>query len=92
MEELTEPRALRFFNGQGRLTVVPAKPDRKVELLEYLITYFDAERIYTEKEVNEVLLGIYDDFPYLRRLLIEHQLLMRDPAGHNYQVVYREVQ
>lgn len=34
---------------------------------ERLVARFEPGRVYTEPEVNEVLLGVHDDFAYPRR-------------------------
>jgi hypothetical protein len=84
---MVEPQshpALRFFNAKGRITQVPAKPDRKAELLDFLQHKFVLGREYTEKEVNEILEAFYDDYVYLRRLLVESDLLYRNPTGSRY--------
>lgn len=74
----------RFLNGKGRIAAVPVKQDRKLQLLEFLVQSFEFERRYTEPEVNEILERFYDDYIYLRRLLIEFRLLGRDPSGSSY--------
>ena len=84
MVDLTTHPALRFFNGKGRITQVPAKPDRKAELLDFLQYQFEVGHEYTEKEVNEILKDLYDDYVYLRRLLVESDLLYRNPTGSRY--------
>ncbi|MCC9311167.1 DUF2087 domain-containing protein [Kitasatospora sp. RB6PN24] len=74
-----------FFTG-GRLTTVPRKPARREQLLRHLArTLFEADRRYSEREVNEALLTVHDDFPALRRYLVEAKLLTRDKDGSGYQ-------
>jgi hypothetical protein len=55
-------------------------------LLEVL-TRFEPGRVYTEPEVNEVLLGVHEDFAYLRRELVNYHYLER--AEGRYRVVAR---
>lgn len=83
-EDLVRARAARFFNGKGQLQAVPAKQDRKIELLDFLALSFEAGRTYTEKEINEILEAYYYDFPYLRRLLIDNNYLDRDSVTGMY--------
>ncbi|MEN9710093.1 MAG: hypothetical protein RL441_85 [Actinomycetota bacterium] len=91
-EDLVRARAARFFNGKGQLQAVPAKQDRKIELLDFLALSFDADRRYSEKEVNELLEEFYYDFPYLRRMLIENNYLDRDSATGMYWKLERVAQ
>jgi hypothetical protein len=45
---------------------------------------FETERFYNEKEVNELLKTVYDDFVTLRRYLIEYGFMDRKPDGSQY--------
>ena len=38
----------------------------------------DSDRTYPEAEVNEVLIGFHDDYPALRRYLVDEQFLTRE--------------
>ncbi|WP_434060193.1 DUF2087 domain-containing protein [Peribacillus simplex] len=48
---------------------------------------FQKGKYYTEKEVNEVLKDIFDDFVMIRRYLIDYKLLNRNKEGTRYWVV-----
>ncbi|WP_430073804.1 DUF2087 domain-containing protein [Priestia aryabhattai] len=48
---------------------------------------FKKNTYYTEKEVNEVLKGVYEDFVMIRRYLIDYKLLNRNKEGTKYWVV-----
>lgn len=50
-----------------------------------MLTRFEPGRVYTEPEVNEVLLGVHEDFAYLRRELVNYRYLER--AEGRYRVV-----
>ena len=83
--DITQPETVsRFFNGAGRIASFPRRPDRKLQLLEFLAGQFEAGRVYLEPEVNDILEKYYDDYPYLRRSLIEFGLLQRDAAIGSY--------
>ena len=45
-----------FLDAQGRLTSFPARRKMKIYALLYLTGIFDAEKEYTEREINEILL------------------------------------
>lgn len=57
---------------------------RKLVVLSAIAEQFKPGRQYTEKEVNRLLGRIYEDFPYLRRLLIEYGFLERTASGSAY--------
>lgn len=50
-------------------------------MFEALIDRFEFGRDYSEKEVNEVLAAVYDDYAILRRYLVDTGRLGRDPYG-----------
>ncbi|MBB0245370.1 DUF2087 domain-containing protein [Streptomyces alkaliphilus] len=70
----------------GRLKVIPRRAARRAQLLEHLArTLFRPGRGYTESEVNEALVGVHEDYPALRRYLIEAGLLTRTRDGSEYR-------
>jgi hypothetical protein len=73
----------RFFED-GRLAQIPAKRKTRAGALLELLTRFEPGRVYTEPEVNQVLLGIHPDFAYLRRELVNYHYLER--AEGRYRV------
>ncbi len=70
----------------GPLELFPKKEKRKLVILQHLSKRFELNRIYTEKEVNEILKGAYDDYVTLRRYLIEYGFLERKEDGSAYWV------
>ena len=74
----------RLFND-GRLAQIPAKRKTRVGALLEVLTRFEPGRVYSEPEVNRVLLGVHEDFAYLRRELVNYRYL--DRAEGRYQVV-----
>lgn len=56
----------------------------KLVVLREIIKRFEPGQIYTEKEVNTILAGAYEDYAMLRRYLIEYGLLDRKPDGSQY--------
>jgi hypothetical protein len=79
------PNLTAFFTA-GRLTVMPRKRAQREQVLSHVArTLFDADRSYTEREVNEALLTVHGDYPALRRYLIENRLLTRAKDGSSYR-------
>jgi hypothetical protein len=80
-------RALKQFDTRGRLVRWPAKYSVQRLALWILWTRFDSRRIYTEKEVNAVLIAAnaFSDHVTLRRALIDHRLLTRKSDGSEYR-------
>ncbi|WP_104818293.1 DUF2087 domain-containing protein [Kitasatospora sp. MMS16-BH015] len=79
------PELAPFFSD-GRLTTIPRRPARREQLLRHLTqSLFAADRDYTEREVNEAILTVHDDYSALRRYLIEGHLLARTRDGASYR-------
>jgi DNA-binding CsgD family transcriptional regulator len=72
---------------EGPLAEFPKKEKRKVAILKHLITRFQANRKYSELEVNRILEHIYPDYVTLRRYLIEYGFMDRTPDGSQYWIL-----
>jgi len=77
--------ALRRFFRDGRLVVIPAKRKNRLLVLAALARCFYDERIYSEAEVNQMLLHFHNDFCYLRRELVDEGFLERTKSGIEYR-------
>ncbi len=71
---------------KGPLDSFPLKEKKRVTILQHILKYFDANKSYTEKEVNAILKPIYEDYVLLRRLLIEYGFMARVQDGSSYWV------
>jgi len=82
------PKELRrFLDKSDRLTTWPAaKQQDKLLILEYLASFFEAGRVYSEKEINERLLAhsVGKDAAALRRALHEYRFMNRTKDGAEY--------
>ncbi|ERJ10899.1 DUF2087 domain-containing protein [Haloplasma contractile] len=68
----------RYFDESGRLNTLPSKEKRKIVVLGKIASNFKEDKQYTEEHVNRVLRRIYDDYPTLRRYLIEYGFMDRN--------------
>ncbi|MET7621511.1 MFS transporter [Streptomyces sp. NPDC005408] len=74
--------------SHGRLTAIPRKPARREQLLVHLTeTLFEHDRAYSEREVNDALLTVHEDYSALRRYLVVASLLDRTKDGSSYRRV-----
>lgn len=60
-----------------KLKAFPAKEKKKIIILKKIIEQFDTGKRYKEKEINDVLKSIFNDYPTLRRYLIEYGFMER---------------
>lgn len=74
---------LRNFVREGRLLSLPAGFGKKRIIVEHIAELsFEPGVSYTEKEVDEVLKGWYDDHAALRRHLIDHGVMTREDGRY----------
>lgn len=69
-----------------KLKILPRKEKRKYILLIEIAKQFTAGQSYTEKEVNQILKGIYPDFATIRRYLVDYKFLERTDNGSLYKL------
>ena len=69
---------------EGSVKTFPAKEKKKIVVLRKISEQFKMGRQYSEKEVNRILVRIYDDHVLLRRYLIEYGFLDRTRDGAIY--------
>ena len=75
-----------FLNENGQLVSFPAKRKMKLQALVYLSSNFEQDKIYTEKEFNEILnkWHTFGDPATLRRELYDFMFVNREPNGKSY--------
>jgi len=75
-----------FIDESGRITAWPKKHEKKRAVLLYLAEKFEADRRYTEREVNDVITRwhTFGDLFLLRRGMIEEKYLCRTRDGSAY--------
>lgn len=79
-------KVIKSYLSEGKLNTFPSKEKRKYIILEYIIDSFNSDKVYTEKEVNELLKDFYFDFATIRRYLIDYKFLDRSKDGMEYRV------
>ncbi len=73
-----EPLKLKLFSS---------KEKKKIITLQKIMEQFERDRLYPEKEINKKLKDIYEDYPTLRRYLIEYGFMARSKDCREYWVV-----
>ena len=76
-QSTAEKDLAKFIKGE-RLVQLPVAPAKLRLVLAWLVERFATDATYTEKQVNERLQGHAIDHVTLRRLLIDHRLLVRE--------------
>ncbi|GAA1873174.1 DUF2087 domain-containing protein [Brevibacterium marinum] len=84
--EAFRAKTLKTFMPTGEMVSIPTKRKALVVILLDILTAFEAERIYSEKDVNAVLSAYHPDFARLRRELIDYGYLARNAHTGQYWV------
>lgn len=69
-----------------RLKLFSAKEKNKIVTLRKIAEQFEPGKIYSEKEVNQILMDIYHDYPTIRRYLIEYGFMERSMDCMKYWI------
>ena len=88
IDEKTREKVLKsYFNeNSGRLQNLPNKEKKKVIVFQKIAENFEADRKYTEKEVNEIIKRFYDDYFIIRRSLVDFGYMKRTQDCREYWV------
>lgn len=86
MDEDYKKETLNNFLRYGKIKDYPSKRKNRVIIFEYLTTFFEKGKEYSEKETNEILEKniSFGDVAFWRRELIDNGLLARDKSGSKY--------
>ena len=76
----------RFLTDDGKVKVWPSKQADKEIALAYLVTKFEFDTTYHERQINEILKEwhTFSDWPLLRRELFERGYMSRNRSGTEY--------
>jgi hypothetical protein len=75
---------LNKYFSEGTLTTFPPKEKQRLIILREISKQLNEDDFYDEKELNQLLKGIYTDYVLIRRYLIEYGFVDRKPDGSKY--------
>ena len=76
----------KYFDG-NHLRCFPKKQKKKLILLQHIAGMFNTEEIYSEKDVNNILMKVQEDYVTIRRYLIEYGFMDRKNDGSQYWIM-----
>lgn len=76
-DEKYKKSVLSSFFKYGKLVSLPVQRKKREIVLLEIAKSFEKERLYTEKEVNEIIHSFNDDHCTIRREMIAYQILER---------------
>lgn len=71
-------KVLESFFRHGRLEKLPAQHKKRLIVLEQFAGRFEPKRRYSEHEVTELVMPLFDDYCTIRRLLVDDGLICRE--------------
>lgn len=77
-EEQYRNNVIKAFFKYGKLKSIPVQQKKRKIILEEISKNFEAEKIYSEKEVNLIIADFHDDFCTIRREMIAFKILSRE--------------
>ncbi|TYR80318.1 DUF2087 domain-containing protein [Priestia megaterium] len=84
-EEHDQVIAKNFPKGiDGPLCTFNLKEKHRIVVLQAIAKRFEGNKVYHEKEVNDILQLIYEDYVLVRRFLIEYGFFKRNADGSAY--------
>lgn len=83
-----DPLLEHYLDEQGRVVEWPPKQkaEHQQAVLDYLVSFFEVDRTYNEREVNDLLKAhhLFEDWAMLRREMFERGMLRREKDGRKY--------
>ena len=73
-----------FLDKNGKANQIPKKEKKRIILIQKLAENFTSEKQYSEKEINEIISMMFEDYVTIRRYLIEYGILGRTVDGRTY--------
>ena len=84
--EKEKENVLKNYIVNNKIIKIPRAEKKKIIILQYLLLKFQINNRYTEKQVNEILKNMNEDFVSLRRYLIQYGFMNREDDGSAYWV------
>lgn len=84
--EAYEKKLGMYYDAEGRLKQYPSKRPLREMALSGIAAHFETDRIYTEKEVNEIIRQYisFTDVELIRREMFQQKLIDRLRDGSQY--------
>jgi hypothetical protein len=76
-ESAYEKKIISTFIKYGKLVSIPVQHKKREIVLRVILKEFEADKDYTEREVNMIIADFHDDFCAIRRHMVEFGLMSR---------------
>ncbi|MGD6958211.1 DUF2087 domain-containing protein [Rossellomorea aquimaris] len=79
-----QDQIVKKYFSYGVMSKFPPKEKQRLVILREISKQLKKDDMYDEKELNQILKGIYDDYVLIRRYLIEYGFIDRKSDGSKY--------
>ncbi|MFH2035392.1 MAG: DUF2087 domain-containing protein [Candidatus Zixiibacteriota bacterium] len=81
---MTDPgqKVIERFAKDGKFDIMPVQRKKRIYILEHILRQFDKNRVYSEKEVNRIIVQFHDDYCRVRREFIEESMMTRKDGNY----------
>ena len=81
-EEQYRRKVISAFFEYGKLRSIPVQRKKKLICYEQIATLFEPGRVYEEKEINEIILPVHEDYCTIRRDMISEGIFRREGSRY----------
>ncbi len=81
-EEAYRRKVISAFFEYGKLRSIPVQRKKKIICYEQIAKLFEPGKVYEEKEVNEIISPVHEDYCTIRRDMISEGILRRDGSRY----------
>ena len=75
-------KVIKAFFEYGKLRSIPVQRKKKIICYEEIAAHFEPGKVYEEKEVNEIISPIHEDYCTIRRDMISEGIFRREGSRY----------
>ncbi len=77
-EDEYRQKVIRTFFEHGKLRAIPVQRKKKLICYAQIAAHFEPGKVYSEKEISEIIAAIHEDYCTVRRDMVGEGFLRRD--------------
>ena len=75
-------KVLNTFIKNKKVTKLPVQRKKRMIIIEEFVKLFAPDKKYSEKEVDNIIKTLYDDYCTVRRIMIDEQIMEREKQSY----------
>jgi excisionase family DNA binding protein len=77
------------FLKDGKFKTLPVQRKKRIHILQYILERFEQNRVYSEKEVNDIITELHDDYCRIRREFVDEGMMSRKDGLYRRNISYK---